>query len=224
MVRQWWKRIETLDFGKHTSPISCCIYHKTAEIRQKSPTKIWFYDLWKRNGWDGASEVWRVEFRLTREFLHAASIEAAEDLPDHIQALWEYCAGHPGGAATDGLPDGWLRYVIPTKDTNRARWPVHPAWAVIQGAFMQEDDGLGPIVRVRKREKNIERGLASVVGYLSTLAAWVGGDLATPETDISLVLRWLYGAGLDYLEEKERDFSKLVLQKQKLYGSDTQVS
>src|SRR2546430_735476 len=73
---------------------------------------------------------------------------------------------------------------------------------------LQEDDGLGPIVRVRKREKNIERGLASVIGYLSTLAAWVGGDLATPEADISLVLRWLYGAGLDYLDEKERDFSK----------------
>jgi hypothetical protein len=223
VVRRRWKRIETLDFGKHTSPVSCCIYHKTAEIRQRSPSKVWFHDLWKRNGWDGVSEVWRVEFRLTREFLHAASIEAAEDLPDHIQALWEYCAGHPGGAA-DGLPYGWLRYVTPTQDTNRARWPVHPAWAVIQDAFLQEDNGLGPIVRVRKREKNIERGLASVIGYLSTLAAWVGGDLATPEVDISLVLRWLYGAGLDYLEEKERDFSKLVQQTQKLYGSEPQAS
>jgi hypothetical protein len=223
VVRRRWKRIETLDFGKHTSPISCCIYHKTAEIRQKSPTKIWFHDLWKRNGWDGEAEIWRVEFRLTREFLHAASIEAAEDLPDHIQALWEYCAGRSGGAA-DGLADGWLRYVTQTGDTNRARWPVHPAWTVIQGAFTQEDEGLGPIVRVRKREKNIERGLASVIGYLSTLAAWVGGDLATPETDISLVLRWLYGAGLDYLEEKERDFSKLVEHKQRLYGSTEQAS
>jgi hypothetical protein len=223
VVRRRWKRIETLDFGKHTSAVSCCIYHKTAEIRQKSPSKVWFHDLWKRNGWDGVAEVWRVEYRLTREFLHAASIEAAEDLPDHIQALWEYCAGRPGGAA-DGLPDGWLRYVTPTKDSNRARWPVHPAWTVIQGAFLQEDDGLGPIVRMRKREKNIERGLASVIGYLSTLAAWVGGDLATPETDISLVLRWLYGAGLDYMEEKDRDFSKLVQDKQKLYGAQAHVS
>jgi hypothetical protein len=101
---------------------------------------------------------------------------------------------------------------------------VHPAWAIIQQAFTQEDDGLGPIVRMRKREKNIERGLASVIGYLSTLAAWVGGDLATPETDISLVLRWPYGAGLDYLEEKERDFPNLVQQKQKLYGTEPQAS
>jgi hypothetical protein len=110
--------------------------------------------------------------------------------------------------------------VTPTQDINRARWPVHPAWEVIQGAFLQEDDGLGPIVRARKREKNIERVLASVIGYLSTLAAWVGGDPAAPEVDISLVLRWLYRAGLVYLEEKERDFSKLV--QQKLYGAEQQ--
>ena len=63
-----------------------------------------------------------------------------------------------------------------------------------------------------------------MVGYLSTLAAWVGGDLVIPEADISLVLRWLYGASLDYLEEKDRDFSKLVQHKQKLYGSQEHVS
>ena len=219
VVRRRWKQVATLDFGKHTSPISCCIYHKSAEIRQKSPTKLWFHDLWKRNGWDGESEVWRVEFRLTREFLHAASIELAYDLPEYIRPLWEYCAGRPGGGS-DGLPDGWLRYVTPTEDTNRARWPVHPAWQVIQQAFSQEDDGLGPIVRERKREKNIERGLASTLGYLSTLAAWVGGDLATQDVDISTVLHWLYGAGSEYLEEREQDFAAQVRRKWLLYRSD----
>ena len=223
VVERRWKRIETLNFGRHSSAVSCCIYHKTAEIREKSPTKRWFYELWKRNGWDGSAEVWRIEFRLTREFLHSASIEQVEDLPEYVQALWEYCAGRPGGGA-DGWPDGWLRYVTPTADTNRARWPVHSAWEVIQGAFLQEDEGLGPIVRDRKREKNIERGLASVVGYLSTLAAWVGGELASPEADMSLVLHWLYGAGLDYLEEKEQDFSKLVEHKCALYGTEAHIS
>jgi hypothetical protein len=28
-----------------------------------------------------------------------------------------------------------IRYVIPTEDTNRSRWPVHPDWQVIQSAF-----------------------------------------------------------------------------------------
>jgi hypothetical protein len=219
VVRRRWKQVATLDFGKHTSPISCCIYHKSAEIRQKSPTKLWFYDLWKRNGWDYESEVWQVEFRLTREFLHAASIEQAYDLPEYIRPVWEYCAGRPGGGP-DGLPDGWLRYVTPTDDTNRAKWPVHPAWQVVQQAFTQEDDGLGPIVRERKREKNIERGLASTLGYLSTLAAWVGGDLASQDVDVSTVLHWLYEAGSEYLEEKEQDFAAQVQRKWLLYRSD----
>ena len=223
VARLRWKQIATLDFGRHTSPISCCIYHKSAEIRQKSPTKAWFHDLWKRNGWDGESEVWRVEFRLTREFLHSVHIEDVHDLPERLLSLWEYCAGRVGGGS-DGLPDGWLRYVIPTGDTNRSRWPVHPAWAIVQQAFSSEDEGLGPLVRERIREKNIRQGLASVIGYLSTLSAWVGGDLARRDADISLVLRWLYEAGLDYLEEKGCEFADLVRQKRLLYRSDDELA
>lgn len=219
VLRSRWKSIATLDFGKHTSPISCCIYHKSAEIRQQSPSKAWFHDLWKRNGWDGEADVWRVEFRLTREFLHAVGIESLHDLPERIPSVWEYCAGRPGGAA-DGLPDGWLRYVTPTDDQTRSRWPVHPAWDVVQRAFSSEDAGLGPLVRKRVREVNITRGLASVLGYLSTLSVWVGGDLARSDTDISLVLGWLYEAGLDYLDKKGVDFAKLIEEKWKLYRSD----
>ena len=223
VARLRWKQIATLDFGKHTSPISCCIYHKSAEIRQKSPTKVWFHDLWKRNGWDGSSEVWRVEFRLTREFLHSVHIEDVHDLPERLPSLWEYCAGRLGGGS-DGLPDGWLRYVTPTDDTNRSRWPVHPAWAVIQQACNTEDEGLGPLVRERIREKNIRQGLAAVLGYLSTLSAWVGGDLASRDTEISLVLHWLYEEGANYLEEKGCSFADLVRQKRLLYRSDDELA
>lgn len=223
VVRRRWKWISTLDFGKHTSPISCCIYHKSAEIRQQSPEKVWFHDLWKRNGWNELDEVWRVEFRLTREFLHSVHLESVDELPERLPALWEYCAGCPGGAA-DGLPDGWLRYVTPTADTNRSRWPVHPAWVVVQRAFSREEDGLGPLVRERIRERNIRRGLTSVLGYLSTLSAWLGGDLARSDTDISQVLHWLNDAGNDYLEEQGVDFAKLVERKCKLYRSDDELA
>ena len=61
-------------------------------------------------------------------------IEDAYDLETRLPALWAYAVGHVGGGA-DNLPDGWLRYVVPTEDTNRSRWPVHPDWYVIQGAF-----------------------------------------------------------------------------------------
>ena len=87
-----------------------------------------------------------------------------------------------------------------------------------RGVF-QEDDGLGPLVRERIREKNIRRGLASVLGYLSTLSAWVGGDLASSEVDISQVLHWLHEAGIEYLDKQGIDFAHQVEQKFKLYRS-----
>ncbi|WP_126552063.1 hypothetical protein [Dictyobacter kobayashii] len=62
-------------------------------------------------------------------------IEDAFLLETYIAGLWGYAVGHVDGGA-DGLPDGWLRYVIPSEtDVNRSRWEVHPDWQVIQSAF-----------------------------------------------------------------------------------------
>jgi hypothetical protein len=135
-----------------------------------------------------------------------------------MKRLWEYAAGRIAGGE-DGLPDGWLRYVTPTDDTNRSRWPVHPAWEAIQRAFTTEDEGLGPLVRERIREKNVERGIAATIGYISTLAAWLGGDYTSQDADVSLMLHWLAETGPDYLESKHRDFLQEVRKKQKRYGN-----
>ncbi len=219
------RRVSTLGFSKHKRPISCSIYNKTLEIQQKSG-KTWFYDLWRNRGWDDTSDVWRVEFRFKRELLHEVGIEWAYDLLDEMKRLWEYAAGHLSGGE-DGLPDGWLRYVLPNdEDTNRSRWPVHPAWAVVQSAFATEPgQNLGALVRKRIREKNLERGIASTMGYVSTLAAWLGGDYASSEADASLTLSWLYEAGNEYLASKQRDFQQEVRKKQQRYtNTDTEVA
>ena len=79
-------------------------------------------------------------------------------------------------------------------------------------------------MRERIREKNIRQGLASVIGYLSTLSAWVGGDLASRDAEISLILHWLYEAGADYLDEKGCSFADLVRQKRLLYCSDDELA
>ncbi|GCE17945.1 hypothetical protein [Dictyobacter kobayashii] len=217
-----------LRFSSSSSPISCRIYNKTQEIVQKS-YKTWFYDLWKqeRSGlyagsWDGESAVWRVEFHFKREFLHnlAVPIESPYDLLNQFQSLWMYAIGSMEGDK-DGFPDGWLRYVMPTEDSNRDRWPLHPAWVVLQSAFTEMvEPGLGPVVRQRIREKNLERGLAAIIGYSSTMAAWNGGDYAAPGADLSLTLQWLYEHGQAYLEAKDRDFLAEVRRKQLLYGSE----
>ncbi len=219
-------RVSTLQFSSHASPLSCSIYNKTLEIKQKSH-KTFFYDLWcvglpapSGGQWDGESDVWRVEFRFKRDFLHqlTSPIEGAYVLLDQLSALWTYAAGSLAGGS-DGLPDGWLRYVLPSEDSNRSRWPVHPAWEVVQAAFLEPGpDHPGAVVRYRVREKNLERGVAATVGYLSTLAAWLGGEYVAPESDLSMVLQWLYSSGSDYLDVKQRDFIEEVKKKQLRYA------
>jgi hypothetical protein len=219
-----------LRFSSSGAPLSCRIYDKWREIEQKSK-KTWMYDLWRRGlpgpcggSWDGSASVWRVEFHFTRAFLRnlTSPIEGAYSLLDQFQALWSYAVGMPAGdeEGDDGAFSGWLRYVVPTTDENWRRWPLHPAWRVVQSAFAESPEGgLGPVVRKRIREKNLERGLAAVVGYTSTLAAWLGGDYAASDADMSLTLQWLYSSGEKYLDEKERDFMKEVRRKQQLYAT-----
>ena len=97
---------------------------------------------------------------------------------------------------------------------------MHPAWNVVQSAFSIDlEPNLAAIVRERIREKNIERGIASTIGYISTLAAWLGGEHISPESDLSVTLQWLYSSGNEYLEEKQRDFLNEVSKKQARYGS-----
>ena len=152
-IKRRWRRITGLPFGARNGQVSALLYDKTHEIKYKSPQKAWFHDLWlsvkQDDGtpvWDGEAPVWRIEMRFKRRALHEFQQENAEgevvfhgienayDLMERLPLLWSYAVGHVGGGV-DGLPDGWLRYVVPTEDTNRSRWPVHPDWQVIQTAF-----------------------------------------------------------------------------------------
>jgi hypothetical protein len=198
------RKLATLEFGSHGAPLSCVIYNKSLEIRQKSQKKVWFHDLWQRvqceDGlalWDGEGDVWRIEFRFKREALHELKedgvfhgIENADDLPERLEALWTYAAGHAGTAA-DGLPDGSLRYAVPSTDTNMVRWPVHPAWFALQAAFCSEvaheintatgevcsvpASSIGSLIRERIRQINIQQLVRQIGGCTSTLSAWLGG-------------------------------------------------
>jgi hypothetical protein len=148
LIRQRWGRITGLPFGARKAPLSALIYNKTHEIKYQSPDKSWFEDLWldvkDEHGnpvWDGKAPVWRIEIRFKRPALGEMmqegvfhGIDNVYDLEERLPGLWSYAVGHAGGGE-DGLPDGWLRYIIPTDDTNRSRWPVHPDWCVIQSAF-----------------------------------------------------------------------------------------
>jgi hypothetical protein len=304
-IKRRWRRITGLPFGARNANVSALLYDKTHEIKYKSKEKSWFYDKWLRvtgeDGqpvWDGESPVWRIEVRFKRPALREMmqegvfhGINDAWELERRLPGLWSYAVGHPDGGA-DGLPDGWLRYVIPTEDTNRSRWPVHPDWQVIQRGFIPapieqsayEQDfeqreealqavdeelsarpmitshtplfhrhasktvrlntdipssnisssfhdihtsapSLKPFVRKRKRQVNLDRMVAQIAGCTVTAEAWrpTGEHWIQDgvEPDLSDTFQFLYGQVEAYLEEKGREFSKLVRRKRTLYSLET---
>jgi hypothetical protein len=243
-IKRRWRRLTGLPFGARTGQVSVVLYDKFHEIKYRSPNKEWFHDLWlamkDEQGepvWDGSSPVWRVEVRFRRQALHEFKqvgvfhgIENAYDLSRRIPGLWAYAVGHVGGG-DDGWPDGWLRYVVPSEDTNRARWPVHPDWEVIQGAFASWSSApgtsangldLGPYVRKRKYAVNMRRMVAQIAGCVVTSEAWrlIGDDAgdADVDADLSDTFHFLYQQVVDYLKEKERDFASVVHKKRVVYS------
>lgn len=233
-VIERWKRVTGLPFGRHTSAVSCLIYDKTHEIKYHSKDKGWFHDLWAAQRdelgqplWDGSASVWRIEFRFKRLALNEFGFENVYEVLARMSDLWAYAAGHVGGA--DGLPDGWLRYVMPSEDSNRSRWPVHPCWRVIQGGFLAPASDssveLEPLQRQCKRKVNMLRALAAIAGYASTTEAWrrgyaderLSGASDDVEPDISDTFHFLYENVQVYLDERGRDFGKLVRKKRVLY-------
>ncbi|MEO6893207.1 MAG: hypothetical protein ABI324_29845 [Ktedonobacteraceae bacterium] len=269
-IKRRWGQIAGLPFGARNASVSALIYNKTDEIKYHSREKTWFHDLWKSDrhmtAWDGTSPVTRIELRFRRAALHEFSLDHEYDLVVHLHDLWAYGVGHLEGGP-DGLPDGWLRYVVPSEDTNRSRWPIHPAWRVLQGAFataLREAVGddieklpaveeisqeqvqamavrdtsargallvpepepldLKPFIRQRKREVNMQRAIASIAGYMSTVEAWrplpgPDGKLEIPdvEPDLSDTFHFVYREVTAYQEEKERDFNEQVVKKRVLY-------
>src|SRR5690242_2930959 len=139
------------------------VYNKTVQAREKGLD--WYIELVRQAAGDAynpSCDVWRLEFELKREGVTGFQlytppeasdpdevIEAeleAEELPNlgtlkkalHWQAhVWRY------------LTARWLRLVLrDDEDTNRARWPTHPTWLVLQAGF---DDVRSPISEAKAR-------------------------------------------------------------------------
>ncbi|HEU5382214.1 MAG TPA: hypothetical protein VFV38_42920, partial [Ktedonobacteraceae bacterium] len=137
-------------------------------------------------------------------------IDSVYDVPTNLKRLWAYCT------------QDWLRMVVPqgTNTRNRQRWPTAPVWTLLQGAFDQyeteETEHLGPIIRKRKREKNLERATAAIAGYASTFGAW--DETVTPEDDISVVFSKVYESVTKRLDQQGVDFAAKMQEKRDLYS------
>jgi len=145
--------VQTLVFGK--SDVVLRIYDKVAEIEQKS-LKVWFYDLW------GLKEnVWRIEWQVRKDVLRRHSIRTFDDLFAGQGDVLRYLA-----TEHDSLR-------IPTQDSNRSRWPLHPLWEDLigqigtlscQGVYREID----PEAALNER---LARIAIAVYGYCKPVAA-----------------------------------------------------
>lgn len=197
---------ETILFSGHGNPVSCKIYDKVREIKQDNNKKDWFYKLWK--GWDQESDVRRVEYSIEREGLNEMDLDGIYEVLGNIKRLWFYCT------------HDWLRVVVPGVDATRTRWKTADLWCEVQEAFSHFDglmvEDVGVLVRKRKREVNIDQGVAAIAGYITTLAAW---DNALPNNGD---LDTLFSMIRDRVEERwvktGTDVQSVVTEKKFIYS------
>jgi len=160
------KEIQTIYFGRFASSLCGVRYDKLATLELQK--KQYLKDVWRSNGWDGKSSVWRTEFRLKGPFLAEAGLmlDSGEKLQDlrefntfcrYLPKVWQY------------LTQDWLRLTVPSKtDSNQWRWSLDPEWEVIQNAMFHQDK-----IRRYPRLKNpIDSQMtAQMRGVALTLAA-----------------------------------------------------
>ena len=203
------RNLETILFSGHGRPVSCKLYNKSVEIKQMSKDKIWFYPIWKKEGWDEKATVWRTEFSVERPGLHEMDLEDIYETLHNIKRIWAYCT------------KDWLRMVQPGPTKNRARWATHPTWKKLQHAFddygSKEIDGLGPLARERKREVNVDRAVAAIAGYSTTYAAWCEKELTENPTPDD-IFRSLLEKIIDRWEKSGMCLEEVIRYKKFLYS------
>jgi len=147
------RRVQTIMFGK--GDVVLRIYDKIAEIEQSSE-KIWFYELW------GVKEnVWRIEWQVRKDVLRRFGIRTFQDLFEGQGDLLRYLANE----------HDTLR--VPSSDTNRSRWALHPLWVDL-AEQIEEFRGQGVYRALDPQatlNAQLQRIAVSVYGYEKRVAA-----------------------------------------------------
>jgi hypothetical protein len=112
--------------------LSARLYNKTLEMT-KEP-RPYLEQIHRECGWNGYSDVWRLEFQFRREALRELGIISFNSLNESLAGLWQY-------ASTD-----WLRLTLPNQsDNTQSRWPTACVWDVLQHAHWSGDDAISRV-------------------------------------------------------------------------------
>lgn len=135
-------RVESITIGKNPNR-QVVLYDKRAEVI--ATRKPYWWRVWNdalaaqglppldpRNR--DTSTVWRVEIRAFKRHLKDDwAVTTWGNLRDNLSPILQLALGE-------------VRYTVPTADTNRARWPVHPLWALIAAAAVGDMEDLASMV------------------------------------------------------------------------------
>jgi hypothetical protein len=134
------------------------IYLKTVEIDVHH--KQYFVNVWARVGYDPDRPVWRLEFQFQRTPLRELDCATPDRLFENVNGLWAYGCR-------------WCRLTVPNGDSNKARWPTHPAWFQLTHTPIDLTRSTPQLYRQRCATR-AENMTDMTLGCLSTMAASLG--------------------------------------------------
>jgi len=168
--------LQTLTIGSKRG-LQVQVYDKGAEIQEASG-KTWMVDLWRQQGYEPPKEgpirdVWRLEVRFGGDWLKQRNIRTLAAFMENLPEL-----------LTEALYRN--RLTVPSGDSNRARWPLHPLWAAALHGLPKGLD-MVPLGRVvtRRRDALYERMARQVAGSVrSAVVLNLGGDWDEEEAEL----------------------------------------
>lgn len=168
-------RVTGVTIGKNPGR-QIVIYDKRLQIMTVRDKMFWL-EIWNRNllamgkkPFDLAdpykSRVWRIELRLYRNILKSKRYKITSfGTLEHKLAFM----------LSELLQD--VRYVVPSGDSNRSRWPNHPIWNTVQSELKTEltsqhsDLPVGHVLEIQREEKSqmLTRQIAGCIIALAGL-------------------------------------------------------
>lgn len=100
-----------LRLGSQESPVTLKIYRKTSAKNLDDRTR----EMWRRHGWNGQSDVWRIEYTFG-----AKALPRDVHIPRDVDALW-----------ADGLARIRMCAVPPRTCSQQNKAPTHPWWVAL---------------------------------------------------------------------------------------------
>lgn len=187
------RKLSGFTFGSGANKkVSCRIYDKTLEIKQKRQ-KTWFYDIWKREGMETV-KVWNIEFQIERKFFKEYDIETVEQAFEYISTIWNYCT-------TEWIVKKDLVY------SRIKRCPTNKDWKNVQKVFSRIDSK-SLIKRKEQLDKDAEILIPALIGYLTTFSARKEMD------DLGDSMIYVINKGIEYLQQKKKsNYEKEVKKK-----------